>query len=147
MAVGTSWPVSAWVRPGVVHMTRSGPQIDKLIPGWTNHIPRLSRDGHIPEPENSENKRCLEHFLKGKELSDGAGNRRNRKISSRRFSSLVLFISQLVLEKFLWPIKVDPFVKKWSLWNTKINEIQHILFMVEEAFRPQLLPDVKVVHA
>ena len=43
-----------------------------------------SRDGHTADPENSENKRCLESFFVRKECSDGAGNRRNRKISSRR---------------------------------------------------------------
>ena len=59
----------------------------------------IFRDGQIAESENSENERCLEHFLKGKELSDGAGNTRNRKISSRSFSNLVRFFS--LLEKFV----------------------------------------------
>ena len=69
------------------------------------------RDGHIADPENSENKRCLERFFVWKECSDGAGNRRNRKISSRRFSSLVLFFPQLKKFVTLELRKVGHFVK------------------------------------
>ena len=72
----------------------------------------LIRDGHIADSENSENYKCLRHFFDRKELSDGAVNSANRKISSRRISSLVHFFSQLFLEEKLGPIKVDPFVKK-----------------------------------
>ena len=65
-----------------------------------------SRDGHIADSENSENYQKVEADLNRKECSDGAGNSANRKISSQRFSSLVHFFSQLVLEKKLEPIKV-----------------------------------------
>ena len=91
----------------------------------------MCRDGHIVDSENSENKGFLNHFLKGKEFSDGAGNMRNRKISSRRFSSLVLFISQL--KKFVTPElrKVGHFAKNclFSLWDeifeSNINFLVH----------------------
>ena len=70
------------------------------------------RDGHVADSEKSQNYKCLDHFLNGKECSDGAGNRRNRKISSRRFSSLVFFFSQLKKFATLELRKVGHFVKK-----------------------------------
>ena len=71
----------------------------------------IQNPDHIADSENSENNGFLNHFLKGKECSDGAGNRRNRKISSRRFSSLVLFFSQLKKFVTLELRKVGHFVK------------------------------------
>ena len=46
---------------------------------------------HVAKSENSRNCKFSESFFDQKECSDGAGNRRNRKISARGFSSLVHF--------------------------------------------------------
>ena len=88
---------------------------------WTIRVQngRCSRDGHIADSEISENKGCLESFFEWKECSDGAGNSANRKISSRRFSSLVLFFSQLKKFVTLELLKVGHFVKNvyFPRWN------------------------------
>ena len=105
------------------------------------------RDGHIADSENSENYKCLGHFFDRKELSDGAGNSANRKISKRRISAVYTFFSQLLLEHFLWPIKVDHFMKKLCLWNTKINEIHNFLFRSRRPSDHWPQVDVRFVHA
>ena len=66
-----------------------------------------------------------------KECSDGAGNRRNRKISSRRFSSLVPFFFSTQKIRDARAPQSRTFREKSSLWNTKINGILHFLFIVE----------------
>ena len=75
-----------------------------------------SRDGHIADSENSQKYQKVTADLEGKECSDGAGNRRNRQNSSRRFSAVYHFFSQLVLEQKLWLIKVESYWENRVFW-------------------------------
>ena len=85
----------------------------------------------------------MERFLNGKQCCDGAGNNANRKISKRRFSSLVLIFSQLKKIVTLELIKVEHFVKKMMFGNTKFNVI-HALRVHPPA---AVAAGVKFVHA
>ena len=85
--------------------------VEALVVGRVVAARVVSRDGHIANSENSQNYECLDSFLLSKECSDGAGNSANRKISKRRFSSLVLIFSQLKKFVTLELIKVEHFVE------------------------------------
>ena len=87
----------------------------------------ITRAAHVAKSENSQNYECLGAFLNGKEWSDGAGNSANRKISARRFSSLVHFFfstrsrnffmtsqSRVILEKSMI---FDGFVLEFSCYR------------------------------
>ena len=107
---------AVWRNRQVLPIGKAIDNTERGYPGrgavWRNHHgTTYSRDGHVANSENSQILPTLTAEMNGKECSDGAGNRRNRKISSRRFSSLVHFFPQLVLEIFLSPIKVTPYWK------------------------------------
>ena len=86
---------------------------------WNNN-----REGHIAKSENSKKYRKVEAYLYGKECSDGSGNSANRKVLIRRFSSLVLFFSQLVLDKILEPIKVVQYLQNHGFCHICCTEIK-----------------------